>query len=93
MIEDLNRRNQNPPEKDPGLERAAQRLHVIFSELGAAIEVSNDFRNGPPGDTRKGPPVFIQRHFRLQSMVSNGSCGAGSVKPPAAFGGGPQGLA
>lgn len=38
MIEDLNRRNQNPPEKDPGLERAAQRLHVIFSELGAAIE-------------------------------------------------------
>lgn len=38
MIEDLNRRNQSPPEKDPGLERAAQRLHVIFSELGAAIE-------------------------------------------------------
>jgi len=38
MIEDLNRRNQGPPEKDPGLERAAQRLHVIFSELGAAIE-------------------------------------------------------
>lgn len=57
------------------------------------VRLSNDFRNGPPGDTRKGPPVFVQRHFRLQSMVRNGSCGVGSVKPPAAFGGGSQGLA
>ncbi|WP_372399885.1 hypothetical protein ABMY26_34035 [Azospirillum sp. HJ39] len=38
MIEDQNRQSQSPPEKDRGLERAARRLHVIFSELGASIE-------------------------------------------------------
>ena len=53
----------------------------------------NRRQDGAPWRHEERVPGSVQRHCCLQSMVEHFSCWAGPVKPEAAVGGGPKGLA
>jgi hypothetical protein len=55
--------------------------------------VSNDIRNASLGDMKKRPPVQPAVSAPCSPWRGVTSCWAGPVKPAAAAGGGPQGLA
>ncbi|MGC1954627.1 MAG: hypothetical protein WA970_19050, partial [Gammaproteobacteria bacterium] len=75
---------------------AAGRLKVgktaLYEALASAKAV-NRRQDGAPWRHEERVPGSVQRHCCLQSMVEHFSCWAGPVKPEAAVGGGPKGLA
>ena len=79
------------------MRRRNQRLIVWLLAFGLTAPAANADVNrrqdGAPWRHEERVPGSVQRHCCLQSMVEHFSCWAGPVKPEAAVGGGPKGLA